>query len=252
MLMVEWVVKDKAEEYLQLLLECDPGLTFRRWKEHFDRKYGDKESEASAQTKFNNAKQMEGETIEEWAHRILILAHRANRDRRPEVINRIAVQKFCVGCINKTAGEYVVNQQLEDLDTAVTKVKNFCENRQAIQGGSRNADLPPKQVYRRNNFEPSRRQVEEVREVEEIAAMAGPTQIAVAELTTDVSKLKQSVNSLHAAMTQLTLVVEQQKALIQKQGRILDRLANTTESTPRVTHRNRFNQGNGTGPMKRS
>ena len=72
-----------------------------------ENRFGARELPATAQARFQQATQNTGESLEDWADRIVTLATRAFRELPESYANQKAVVRFCQGLLNKDVATQV-------------------------------------------------------------------------------------------------------------------------------------------------
>ena len=77
------------------------------------------------QARFQNECQEEGEALRDWADRILTLAAKAYKDLPETWIRRHAIIRFCMGCLDREAGQHACIQQPKTFDEAMDKIEWF-------------------------------------------------------------------------------------------------------------------------------
>jgi hypothetical protein len=126
--------------YLRLtphLIKC---LDFTPFKEGEDlilkieKRFGFRELPETAQVKFNNARQIPEELLENLADRFLSLATRAFRELPEKHMYQQAVGRFCQGAADKEAGSYASNIRPNNIEEAIDKIRWHQHNHQAIYG----------------------------------------------------------------------------------------------------------------------
>jgi hypothetical protein len=75
-----WSLEDKAGEYLTLLLERDPLITYPEIIEKLEKRFGFQDVPKMSMIQFQNCKQEKHESLEDWANRVLSLANKAFRE----------------------------------------------------------------------------------------------------------------------------------------------------------------------------
>ena len=86
----------------------------------------------TAEEQLNNSMQKYGETLEEWADRVLQLSTRAFPVLPEEYMFKQAIKRICHGCLDREAGQYVVNQNLSSVELVVDKIKCYQFNHMSI------------------------------------------------------------------------------------------------------------------------
>ena len=120
---------DKAEEFYVLLMESHSDLTYQQIIEKLQWRFGTRELPETAQVRFQHACQNSGETLEEWADRVLTLASRAFKDLPEKFANSQAVTRFCAGLQDKGIAKAASLQRLDSMDKAMEFVRwhQFCD-----------------------------------------------------------------------------------------------------------------------------
>ena len=72
-----WCLTDKAADFYAILMERNKHLTYRRLMSRLEKRFGVKELAETAQARFQQATQVSGESLEDWADRVLTLATKA-------------------------------------------------------------------------------------------------------------------------------------------------------------------------------
>ena len=113
----------------------------------FEKRFGFQELPETATIAFNTAQQKTEEGLDDWADRVTELAMKAYRDLPEEYSEKQAILRFCLGCINKEAGEAVANKRPASMAEAIDCVKWAVHTHTAIHGRSRReikqvAELP--------------------------------------------------------------------------------------------------------------
>ncbi|XP_053405905.1 uncharacterized protein LOC128559029 [Mercenaria mercenaria] len=117
---------------------------------------------ATVQAKFMQSSQTIGETLEDWADRVLTLTVRAFKGLPETFANEQAVNKFCQGMEDKDAGEYVCNQAPGTVHQAIQMVRRYQQIHVAMHGKSkpdrqkRRVDYDSETVSAFNQIQPSR------------------------------------------------------------------------------------------------
>ncbi len=135
-----WSLTGKAADFQAMLLEREPTLTFSRLMNQLENRFGHLELPESAQARFQVAMQMQGESLEEWAYRVLTMAMVDFRDLPEYYSNQQAVIRFCQGLLDKDAGQHVCMSKPHTVDHAMDDVRWFQHVHQAVQGKSNRRD----------------------------------------------------------------------------------------------------------------
>ena len=91
----------------------------------------------TVQVRFQQATQSTGESLEDWADRVLTLASKAFKELPEKHSNQQAVIRFCQGLLDKEAGQHVCTLKPCSVEDAIDKVRWYQHVHQAIYGKSR-------------------------------------------------------------------------------------------------------------------
>ncbi|XP_013412724.1 uncharacterized protein LOC106175329 [Lingula anatina] len=119
-----WCLNGKALDFFRLI--HTQGVVsylalLRRMKERF----GDVDTPVSAQTRFQQASQLAGESLEEWADRVMTLGCKAFTRLPDEFVSRQNVYKFCQGLWDREAGQEVCLREPASIQDAIRLVRKF-------------------------------------------------------------------------------------------------------------------------------
>ena len=97
-------------------------------------RFGEVEVSATAQARFQQASQIVGETIEEFADKVLTLAAAAFKGLPDNFAAEQAVNRFCQGLTDKDAGHHVCMQGPDSVQSACMMVHKYQEVQTAMFG----------------------------------------------------------------------------------------------------------------------
>ena len=80
-------------------------MTFEQLGINLAKRFGFRELPETALVIFNNAMQMSGESLDNWADRVLTLASKAFWLLPEEYLSQQAILKFCQGSLDREAGD---------------------------------------------------------------------------------------------------------------------------------------------------
>ena len=123
--MLIWGLEGKAAVFYVLLSNMNEDLTYKRLMSEFGKRFKREELPEILQTRFQNECQDEGETLRDWADRILTLAAKAYKDLPEAWIRRHAIIRFCMGCLDLEAGQHACIQQPKSFKEAMDKMEWF-------------------------------------------------------------------------------------------------------------------------------
>ena len=128
--MLIWGLKGKAADFYVLLCNMNEDLSYKHLISEFGKRFKREELPETLQARFQNECQEEGETLRDWADRILTLAAKAYKDLPEAWIRRHAIIRFCMGCLDLEAGQHACTQQPKSFVEAMDKMEWFqCINK---------------------------------------------------------------------------------------------------------------------------
>ena len=114
----------------------------------FGKRFGIKELTETSQARFWQATQASGESLEDWAYRILTLATKAYKRWPEHYSSKQAVLRFCEGLLGRKAGLRVGMDKPADMEQAINSVRWYQHLQQSVYGKSKNWDQrTPEEVY---------------------------------------------------------------------------------------------------------
>ena len=125
-------LEGKAREYYATLMVRDPNIGFLEIMNKLEKRFGSVPMPETAQEQLNNLRQKQDETLEEWADRVLALAVRAFPNLPEEFMYKQAIKRICHGCLDREAGQHVVNQNLQTVEQVIDRIKSFQFNHKSI------------------------------------------------------------------------------------------------------------------------
>ena len=128
--MLIWGLKGKAADFYVLLSNMNEDLTNKHLMSEFGKRFKREELPETLQAQFQNECQDEGETLRDWADRILTLAAKAYKDLPEAWIRRHAIIRFCMGCLDLEAGQHACIKQPKSFEEAMDNLEWFqCINK---------------------------------------------------------------------------------------------------------------------------
>ena len=100
-------------------------------------RFGSRELAETAQVRFQQSSQKQGESLDDWADRVMTLATKAFRDLPEYYSNRQAVTKFCEGLLDKEASLAVLMKKPSDIETAMDSIRWYQHLHQSVYGRSK-------------------------------------------------------------------------------------------------------------------
>lgn len=127
-----WSLEGKASDFYASTIQRHDGIGFNDLLEKLEKRFGGLIMPDTAQDQLSTSSQKVGETIEDWADRVMQLALRAYPDLPEHFMQRQAMKRICHGCSDKDAGQYVANLNLESVELVIDKIKSYKFNHQTI------------------------------------------------------------------------------------------------------------------------
>ena len=140
-----WSLVGKAADFYATITERMEQLSFRSLVRKLEKRFGAKELAETSQAQFQQATQSEGESLEDWADRVLTLSTRAFKNLPEKYATQQAVVRFCQGLYDKAAAQDASIKRHQTIEEAMDHVKWFQHVHQAVYGkpkpGRRTKDL---------------------------------------------------------------------------------------------------------------
>ena len=135
-----WCLTDKAADFYAILMERNEHLTYRRLMRRLEKRFGIKELAETAQARFQQATQASGESLEDWADRILTLATKAFKMLPEHYSSKQAVIRFCEGLLDREAGLHVGMDKPANIEQAINGIRWYQHLQQSVYGKSNKRD----------------------------------------------------------------------------------------------------------------
>ena len=135
-----WCLTDKAADFYAILMERNEHLTYRRLMCRLEKRFGIKELAETAQARFRQATQASGESLEDWADRILTLATKAFKMLPKHYSSKQAVIRFCEGLLDREAGLRVGMDKPANIEQAINSIRWYQHLQQSVYGKSNKRD----------------------------------------------------------------------------------------------------------------
>ena len=135
-----WCLTDKAADFYAILMERNEHLTYRRLMCRLEKRFGIKELAETAQARFRQATQASGESLEDWADRILTLATKAFKVLPEHYSSKQAVIRFCEGLLDREAGLHVGMDKPANIEQAINGIRWYQHLQQSVYGKSSKQD----------------------------------------------------------------------------------------------------------------
>jgi hypothetical protein len=148
-----FALEGTASDYNTLLLDTDPNLTLADILRRFNKRFGSSAPELMHQLNFQLASQNAGESLRQWANRMLTLATQAF-PAAPD-IHTHAIPQLCYGAEDRDAGLYALDGQPRTVEQAVDRMQYYQHSRQTKSSKLRRdvrqvgpEDAPPPEEWR--------------------------------------------------------------------------------------------------------
>ena len=135
-----WCLTDKAADFYAILMERNEHLTYQRLMCRLEKRFGIKELAETAQARFRQATQASGESLEDWADRILTLATKAFKMLPEHYSSKQAVIRFCEGLLDREAGLHVGMDKPANIEQAINGIRWYQHLQQSVYGKSNKRD----------------------------------------------------------------------------------------------------------------
>jgi hypothetical protein len=132
-----WSLTGKAAEYYAVITQRKGHMSYKRLMRKLEERFGEQELPTTAQTRFQLATQSTGETLEEWADRIMTLGNRAFATLPEKYATEQMVNRFCQGLSDRDAGHHVCMKEPHTIQSAIQMVRKYQEVHSAIYGKSK-------------------------------------------------------------------------------------------------------------------
>lgn len=188
-----WCLTDKAADFYAILMERNEHLTYRRLMDRLEKRFGVKELAETAHARFQQATQAPGESLEDWADRILTLATKAFKTLPEHYSNKQAVVRFCEGLLDREAGLRVGMDKPATIEQAINNIRWYQHLHQSVYGKSSKRD----QKKQEEGFVKA---VQETRIQSE--SSDGQSSSRISALEDAMTKLQKSFDAMSSKMTQ--------------------------------------------------
>ena len=131
-----WILEGKASEFYATVMDRNAQIPLQDLMTKLEKRFGNIPQPDTAQDQLSNSRQLPDEKIEDWADRVQQLAARAFPDLQEERMIKQAIKRICHGCLDKEAGQHVVNLNLDSVELVVDKIKSYQYNHKSIFAGS--------------------------------------------------------------------------------------------------------------------
>ncbi|XP_052219603.1 uncharacterized protein LOC127850481 [Dreissena polymorpha] len=131
---LNWCLEGKALDYFTIETRMGESFSFRDIMRKMEGRFGSKELPETSRAKFQQATQQPGESLEDWADRVLTLATPAFRDLPDQFGQREAVSRFCQGCIDREAGKHACFERPRTIQHALDLVRHHQYVSQVVDG----------------------------------------------------------------------------------------------------------------------
>jgi len=131
---LNWCLEGKALDYFTIETHMGQMYSYKEIMRRMESRFGSKDLHETSKAKFQQASQRAGETLEDWADRVLTLATPAFRDLPEKYGQREAIMKFCQGCLDKDAGKHACFERPVTMQEAVGFIRHYQHITQVVDG----------------------------------------------------------------------------------------------------------------------
>ena len=128
-----WAINGKAADHLALLLEKYPNISYSYLTQRLGKRFGDKDLPETSYLRLQNAVQKEGESLEEWADRVVALAMKAFPHLPEAFVDSQATLQVCQGLADAGVGEQVCNLRPRSVEEALDQIKWHQHNHRSMK-----------------------------------------------------------------------------------------------------------------------
>lgn len=188
-----WSLTGKASDFYATITEMDEGMTFNHIMTRLEKRFGEKDLDETAQVRFHQAMQKEGEKLDDWADRVTKLANLALWDLPERHVTRQAVLRFCQGLRDTDAARDVCIRRPRDMEEAIDHVKLFSNVDEMMQ---------ERKTARKGTATPPEPEVYETSHKRRQSPQKDDTSDRLAALAAEVGKLAREVQQTRPAAPQ--------------------------------------------------
>ena len=173
---------DQALTYGAMLLRRDTAMPYRKMMRKLEKRFGAEELPAAAHSKFYQATQKKGESIEEWADRVQTMAAEAFREVPEKYSNEQVIARFCQGLSDIEAGHSVFMRSFSTIEDAMNEVKLYQHAKQAMGRPKRTSQSVTATDYEDPPVQVSAVQARETPAVSNIESILAKLQLELTEV----------------------------------------------------------------------
>jgi hypothetical protein len=145
-----WCLEQKTSEYHATLMQRNDFIEFHEIMDKLQKRFGNIPQADMAQEQSSNLTQLPEEEIEDWADNVQQLPIRAFPDLQEQHMIKKAIKRICHGCVDREAGQHVVNLNLTSIEIVVDKIKRYQFNHKNIYSGGHH----PRREMREESMSP--------------------------------------------------------------------------------------------------
>jgi hypothetical protein len=131
-----WCLIKKASDYYTAMMDRHEDMPYHTMMSRLEGRYGSRELAETATAKFYVAVQNKGETLHDWADRLMILSTAAFAEVPETYANKQTVTRFCQGLLDKAAGLHIIMQRPDSIQEALTAVEWYQHMSTTMNTGS--------------------------------------------------------------------------------------------------------------------
>jgi hypothetical protein len=130
-----WCMTGKAADFHAIIIERECDISYRKLLQKLEMIFCSRELAETAQVCFQQSSQVQGESLDDWADRVMTLAANAFKALPEYYSNRQTVRKFCEGLVDKEAAVAVpvTMDKPSTMEAAMNKIQWY----KPVYGGSK-------------------------------------------------------------------------------------------------------------------
>ncbi|KAH3893647.1 hypothetical protein DPMN_017796 [Dreissena polymorpha] len=131
---LNWCLEGKALDFFTITTQMGDMFSFSKIMMKMEARFGAKELSETARVKFQQATRNAGESLEDWADRVLTLTIPVVRKLPEKHSMQEAISKFCQGCVDKEAGKHACFGRPHSMQKTIDLVRHHQYVTQAVDG----------------------------------------------------------------------------------------------------------------------
>lgn len=120
-----WCLVGKALDYYAVISKSKEVYSYKRLLKKLEERFGEHELPKTALSRFQQLTQNSGESLEDWADRLLTLGSKAFKGLPDSYATEQVIDRFCLGLSDREAGEHVALKEPDTLQQAIQSVRKY-------------------------------------------------------------------------------------------------------------------------------